>query len=126
MPHYEPYPDERYSENVEGSMEYSRMGGEAFSRIGFYMKVGTVILWSPWVFSLTGIIPRMPSSVFWYSVGGGLAVIMWGFITSGRELDARFSECKNCGENLRKETYNGLDFYVCDRCETYVRGGDSS
>ena len=126
MPHKEPYPDKSYSENVAESMKYFRIGGQAHSKVGNYMKVGAAICWLPWVLAISGLVPKMPSSVMWYSVGIGFSVIIWGFVRAGRKVSEHFSRCNQCSEKLRMKSYSGYEFYVCDRCKTYVRGRDCS
>jgi hypothetical protein len=126
MPHLEPFPSSEYSEDTTGSEEYARLSSPIVASIGRHMKIAAVIFWLPWILWLIGVIPKLSPQVFVFSVGGGLAIVIWGFLRSGMKGKSLFSLCSNCGSHLRKESHQQCDFYVCDSCKTFVRGGDFS
>ena len=125
MPHFVDYPNDQFSEDKEASLEFAELISRSGTKIGKYFKIAAVIFWSPWVLSIFGIV-HLPSSVFFFSVGGGFALIILRMIQSGREATSLFETCRRCQGPLRKESHRQRDFFVCDKCQTFIRGGDFS
>lgn len=125
MPHYVDYPKREFTEDTEGSADYARMSTRSGARVGNYLKIAAAIFWCPWILSFFGIV-HISSTVFIFSIGGGLALFIVGMVRAGREEAVTFATCRQCGETLRRESHQSCDFYVCDCCETFIRGGDFS
>ncbi len=120
------YPDSGYSEDRITSVEYDRAAATCGSRVGRSLRLAACIFWLPWVLSFFGVIRVLPQYVFLISMMLGLMVFIGAMVKYSKSVSKVVSRCSRCHGSHRRYSLDSCDFYVCDDCRLYVRGGDFS
>ena len=120
------FPNPEYQENVEGSELFLRRSCWTAPIVIISFFGGVILLWTiPAICSALGVsegsytIPRVMMIMTFI-------IIVVGISWSNRFVSKPFSLCVTCKSKIKVKHHKGCEFFVCEDCKTFVRGGDFS
>ena len=120
------FPESGYSEDVQASESWARFASDEGNKVGMALKIGTTLFWVPWLLKLLGAIPDQAKWLFWAPMLFGVTICLVGFVLHSRRMITRSVMCGGCGNRTKRIEHQSCEFFVCDGCRLYSRGGDFS
>ena len=118
MPHTVKYPDDSYSEDLEGSQLYQSQSLAARPVLLTCFFGGVIICWLSFFL--------VPHGGKLFSIAVGFIIVILGINYSNSKPIKSISRCCECNGKRVRESHEGCDFFVCRECKSYIRGGDYS
>lgn len=117
------YPNPDYKEDLSGSMRFQRRGGVMAPVLILLFFGGVTLIYSSvklsYFLNFDELLPDRAGVIFMV-LGFVLCIIAINLFNRVRAKP--FSKCSTCNSETTSEYYASGDFFVCHKCETFVRG----